>query len=85
MARGKYDIIYDMLLSLRAKPLSKTNMLNYSNTENTRSQQLFQDILVAGFITGKKDGNSYHYSLTSEGKEYIELYRRVKKLLGDMK
>lgn len=81
MPRGKHDIVYDILMCVGLKPLSKTNILNYSGVEYSRAKPIFEDIVKAKFIIKDRDN---HYLLTDAGREYVYLYTQVKRMLGNI-
>lgn len=65
---------------LREGEASKTKLANKANLD-TRASKTYLDLLILGLNFITRDSNTNHLTLTDKGREYLERYLKLKKLL----
>ncbi len=77
MRRGRFEIIYNILLALMDGPINKTT-LAYKSSLDTRTLNRYLNHLIKNKLI---DNERDIFKLTDKGREYIRLYKELKDLL----
>jgi len=80
--RNCYDIYADVLSFLtRVREARITRVARYSNLPVDRARKVLEEMAAAGLIAAEPRGGYVAYRATARGYEYLQLYRRLRRLV----
>lgn len=84
--RGVMESMAGILLSLRNRPLSPTNLSHHSNLNYTTFKRLVQQLVELGLIVRLPNRRQTRYvvSLTRKGLEVLEEYGSLRNQFGEV-
>ncbi|MCD6510671.1 MAG: hypothetical protein J7L11_09845 [Thermoprotei archaeon] len=81
--RTFYDIYANILAFLARRGAGRiTQIARYSNLPVDRAKRVLNDMVVADLVRRRREEESTTYAITPRGYEYLELYRRLRKLIA---